>query len=49
MAEYVQKAKDTHDVNYLLDIYRIPHDMDYYLLRYESEDVILYVEGHIND
>lgn len=44
MAEYVQKAKETHDVNYILNIYRILHDMDYYLLRYGPEDVGPYVE-----
>lgn len=44
MAEYVRKAKDTHDVNYILNTYRILHDMDYYLLRYGPEDVGPYVE-----
>ncbi len=39
MAEYVQKAKDTHDVKYILRIYYILHDMDDYLLRYGPDDV----------
>lgn len=44
MADYVQKAKDTHDIEYILSIYYILHDMDYYLLRYGPEDVGRYVD-----
>ncbi len=33
------KAKETHDVNEIVNIYEILHDMDYFLLRYGIEDV----------
>lgn len=42
--EYAQNAKNTHDVQYFLDFYRLFHDMDYYLLRYGPEDVSPQVE-----
>lgn len=41
--EYLQKAKNTHDVQYFLDFYRLFHDMDYYLLRYGHEDFSMQV------
>ena len=37
-------AKDTHDVEHANNIYKILHDMDYYLLRYGIEDVGIYVQ-----
>lgn len=37
-------AKDTHDMECANNIYRILHDMDYYLLRYGIEDVGVYVK-----
>lgn len=36
-------AKDTHDMEHVNNIYKILHDMDYYLLRYGIEDVGIYV------
>lgn len=44
MITYLRKAKDTHDVQYIVNIYRTLHDMDYYLLRYGPEDVGKYVQ-----
>ena len=44
LSDLVQKAKDTHDVNCVINIYRILHDMDYYLLRYGPEDVGKYMQ-----
>ena len=32
-------AKETHEMEYANDIYKILHDLDYYLLRYGIEDV----------
>lgn len=43
MRESVKQAKETHDVNEVINIYHILHDMDYYLLRYGPEDVGQYV------
>lgn len=37
-------AKDTHDMEHVNNIYKILHDMDYYLLRYGLEDVGIYVK-----
>ena len=37
-------AKDTHDMEHANNIYKILHDMDYYLLRYGLEDVGIYVK-----
>lgn len=37
-------AKETHDVEHANNIYKILHDMDYYLLRYGLEDVGIYVK-----
>ena len=36
-------AKETHEVEYLEEVYHILHDMDYYLLRYGPEDVAVYM------
>ena len=35
-------AKETHDMKYANEIYKILHDMDYFLLRYGLEDVGTY-------
>ncbi len=40
----MELAKDTHDVEYMLEIYRILHDMDYFLFRYGIEDMGNYVD-----
>ena len=40
----MQLAKDTHDVEYMLEIYRVLHDMDYFLFRYGIEDMGNYVD-----
>lgn len=37
------QAKETHEVEYLEEIYHILHDMDYYLFRYGPEDVAVYM------
>ncbi|MCM1091007.1 MAG: hypothetical protein NC092_08310 [Butyrivibrio sp.] len=37
-------AKETHDMEHANNIYKILHDMDYYLLRYGLEDVGIYVK-----
>lgn len=37
-------AKDTHDMEHANNIYKILHDMDYFLLRYGLEDVGIYVK-----
>ena len=37
-------AKETHDVNYMIELYRILHDMDYFLFRYGPEDVGKYTK-----
>lgn len=39
-----QKAKETHDIKYVEDLYHILHDMDYFLLRYGWEDVGKFVQ-----
>ena len=44
LIENMQLAKETHDVEYIKQIYYILHDMDYYLLRYGPEDVAKYTE-----
>lgn len=44
ISELVQEAVETHDVNCVINIYRILHDMDYYILRYGPEDVGKYVQ-----
>lgn len=43
LTEYTRQAKETHDVKYIIEIYHILHDMDYFLLRYAPEDVAPYV------
>lgn len=45
LIEKMQMAKETHDVNYMIELYRILHDMDYFLLRYGPEDVGKYTKG----
>ena len=40
----LQNAESTHDVQYIEDLYKVVHDMDYYLLRYGPEDVAIYVD-----
>lgn len=40
---YMKNAKETHDVQYIKNIYYIVHDMDYFLLRYGPEDVGVYI------
>lgn len=44
MSELVQNAEKTHDIKYIINIYRILHDMDYYVLRYGPQDVGKYVQ-----
>ncbi len=44
MQENLKNAESTHDVNYIEELYKFYHDMDYYLLRYGLEDVAIYVE-----
>ena len=39
----MQQAMETHEVDYLYQIYRIFHDMDYYLLRYGPRAMAGYV------
>lgn len=50
LIEKMQMAKETHDVNYMIELYRILHDMDYFLLRYGPEDVGKYTkdDGIVN-
>ena len=40
----MQLAKENRDVEYIIQIYRIVHDMDYFLFRYGIEDVGRYVD-----
>lgn len=44
LIEETALAKDTHDMEHANNIYKILHDMDYYLLRYGLEDVGIYVK-----
>ena len=37
LIDYYNLAQQTHDVQYLLKIYYIYHDMDYYLIRYAPD------------
>lgn len=39
LINYMELAKESHDVKYIKQIYEILHDMDYFLLRYGLEDV----------
>ena len=41
----MQQAKDTHEVNYVLQALEILHDMEYFLLRYSPQDVAPYTQG----
>ncbi len=43
LIECTKMAKETHEVEYAEQIYRILHDMDYFLLRYGIEDVGKYL------
>lgn len=40
----MQMAKENHASAYIEEIYRIVHDMDYFLFRYGPEDVGIYME-----
>ncbi len=44
MIESMEDVKTNREVESLEDIYKLLHDMDYYLLRYGPEDVGKYVE-----
>lgn len=44
LIEKMRLAKETHDVTYMLELYRILHDMDYFLLRYGPQDVGKYTK-----
>ncbi|MBR5577766.1 MAG: hypothetical protein IKW28_02085 [Lachnospiraceae bacterium] len=44
LIEKMEMAKKTHDVKYMIELYRILHDMDYFLLRYGPEDVGKYTK-----
>ena len=39
----MEQAMETHNVEYMYQIYRIFHDMDYFLLRYGISDMEVYV------
>lgn len=43
LIDNMRLAMETHDVEYIKNIYYILHDMDYFLLRYSPEDVAPYV------
>ena len=44
LIENTELARGTHDVEYVKQIYRMLHDMDYFLLRYGPEDVGRYTK-----
>ncbi len=44
LIENTKNAKETHEVEYVDRIYKILHDMDYFLFRYGPEDVGKYVK-----
>lgn len=44
LIDNMEKAKETHNVEYIETIYKIVHDMDYFLLRYGPEDVGKYTK-----
>lgn len=44
LIENTELARETHDVEYVKQIYRMLHDMDYFLLRYGPEDVGRYTK-----
>jgi len=41
---HMQQAKDTHEMEYVNELYKILHDMDYFLLRYGPDDVGKYTK-----
>ena len=43
LIDLCSKAKETHDVDYAIEMYHMLHDMDYFLLRYGLTDVGKYV------
>lgn len=43
LIELCSKAKETHDVEYAVEMYHMLHDLDYFLLRYGPTDVGTYV------
>lgn len=44
LIQYTEEAKNTHEVEPARNIYKLLHDMDYYLLRYGPDDVAKYVK-----
>lgn len=44
LIELTRSAADTHEVEYANEIYKMLHDMDYYLLRYGPDDVGQYTQ-----
>lgn len=44
LIQNMQQAKEKHEMEYVNEIYKILHDMDYYLLRYGPEDIGKYVQ-----
>ncbi len=42
LMDLTRLAEETHEMDYVNSIYKILHDLDYYLLRYGSEDVGMY-------
>lgn len=44
LIENTKLAKETHEAEYINEIYHILHDMDYFLFRYGIEDVGKYVD-----
>lgn len=45
MIALYDKAKETHDVDYVIELFHMLHDMDYYVLRYGPSDIRNYVLG----
>lgn len=44
LIQYMEDAKRTQEMEPINDIYKLLHDLDYYLLRYGPEDVAKYVQ-----
>lgn len=44
LIQYMEEAAKTHEVEPMVNIYKLLHDMDYYLLRHGPTDVSPYVE-----
>ena len=44
LIDLCSKAKETHDVEYVIEMYHMLHDLDYFLLRYGPADVGEYVK-----